>query len=111
MAGSVENDPLRRKRASLSWSLSAARDKVKEQFSARGNDMRRREFIGAASAAALAVAATCNARAEQKAQRIAFAFPSIPVSRMTETSGDPLFQGFVQRTPSLGICRGAESSD
>jgi putative ABC transport system substrate-binding protein len=64
--------------------------------------MRRRNFIFGL----MAVAATGSARAEQKAQRIAFAFPSIPVSIMTETSGDPLFKGLFNELRRLGYIEG-----
>jgi putative ABC transport system substrate-binding protein len=64
--------------------------------------MRRRNFIFGL----LAAVATCDARAEQKAHRIAFAFPSIPLSLMTETSGDPLFQGLFNELRRLGYVEG-----
>jgi putative ABC transport system substrate-binding protein len=64
--------------------------------------MRRRNFIFGLMAAAT----VGNARAEQKAQRIAFAFPSIPVSIMTETSGDPLFKGLFNELRHLGYVEG-----
>ena len=71
--------------------------------------MRRRNLIFGL----LAVATMGGARAEQsrKAHRIAYVSPSFPVEKMNEAGGDAFFRSVVQRTPSLGICRGAESFD
>jgi putative tryptophan/tyrosine transport system substrate-binding protein len=70
--------------------------------------MRRREFIGAVGAAALAVPTISVARAEQskKAQRIAIVLSSFPVSKMTETSGDPFFQELFNELRRLGYVEG-----
>jgi putative tryptophan/tyrosine transport system substrate-binding protein len=70
--------------------------------------MRRREFIGAVGAAALAVTATGNALAEQskRARRVAIVLAAVPVSQMTETSGDPFFQGLFSELRHLGYVEG-----
>jgi len=64
--------------------------------------MRRREFITVVGGA---IAAWPHA-AFGEAQRIAIASDSFPVSKMTETSGDPLFQGLFSELRRLGYVEG-----
>jgi putative ABC transport system substrate-binding protein len=56
----------------------------------------------------LAVATIGSARAEQsaKARRIAIVAPSLPVGKMTETSGDPLFRAVFNELHRLGYIEG-----
>ena len=70
-----------------------------------GSTMKRRNLLFGL----LAVTATISgARAEQsgKAQRIAIVVPSVPVSKMTETGGDPLFQGLFNELRHLEYVEG-----
>jgi putative tryptophan/tyrosine transport system substrate-binding protein len=64
--------------------------------------MRRREFITLAGGAVAAWPIT----AFGKTQRIAIVSDSFPVSKMTETSGDPLFQGLFSQLRHLGYVEG-----
>ena len=64
--------------------------------------MRRREFITLIGSAVAAWPLT----AFGKTQRIAIVMPSYPVSKMTETSGDPLFQGLFNELRRLGYVEG-----
>jgi putative ABC transport system substrate-binding protein len=66
--------------------------------------MRRRNLIFGL----FAVATTSGARAEQskKVHRIAIVLPSIPVTEMTETSGEPFFQGLFNELRRLGYVEG-----
>jgi putative tryptophan/tyrosine transport system substrate-binding protein len=64
--------------------------------------MRRREFITLAGGAAAAWPLT----AFGKAQRIAIVAPAVPVTLMTETSGDPLFQALFSELRRLGYVEG-----
>jgi putative tryptophan/tyrosine transport system substrate-binding protein len=70
--------------------------------------MRRREFIGAVGAAALAVPTISVARAEQsrRVRRIAIVLAAVPVSQMTETSGDPFFKGLLGELRHRGYVEG-----
>ena len=70
--------------------------------------MRRREFIGAVGAAALAVAAAGKAHAERsrKARRVALVLAAQPVSKMTDANGDPFFQGLFSEFRRLGYVEG-----
>jgi putative ABC transport system substrate-binding protein len=68
--------------------------------------MKRRSLILGLLAVAVAVAATCNARAEQKAQRIAIVLASYPVSKINGTSGDPLSQALFNELRRLGYVEG-----
>jgi putative tryptophan/tyrosine transport system substrate-binding protein len=65
--------------------------------------MRRREFIGLLGGGAAAV---WPLTAFAKAQRIAIVASSIPVSKMTETSGDPVFKAFFNEPRRLGYVEG-----
>jgi putative ABC transport system substrate-binding protein len=65
--------------------------------------MRRREFIGLLGGGAAAV---WPLTAFAKAQRIAIVASSIPVSKMTETSGDPVFKAFFNELRRLGYVEG-----
>ena len=70
-----------------------------------GSTMKRRNLLFGL----LAVTATISgARAEQsgKARRIAIVVPAVPVSKMTETSGDPLFQGLFNELRHLEYVEG-----
>jgi hypothetical protein len=69
--------------------------------------MRRREFIMLVGSAVAAWPLTVFGTA----QRIAIVLPSFPVEKMNETGRRPVFSRVVQRTPSVGIYRGPESSD
>ena len=64
--------------------------------------MRRREFIALVGGAVAAWPLT----ALGKAQRIAIVASSIPVSKMTETSGDPVFKAFFNELRRLGYVEG-----
>jgi putative ABC transport system substrate-binding protein len=64
--------------------------------------MRRREFITLAGGAVAAWPLT----AFGKAQRIAIFFGSFPLSKMTETSDDPLFKAFFRELRRLGYVEG-----
>jgi len=64
--------------------------------------MRRREFITLVGSAVAAWPLT----AFGKAQRIAIVASSFPVSKMTETSGDPLFKAFFNELRRLGYVEG-----
>jgi putative tryptophan/tyrosine transport system substrate-binding protein len=64
--------------------------------------MRRREFITLIGGAVAAWPLT----AFGKAQRIAIVLSSFPVSKMTETSGDPLFKAFFNELRRLGYVEG-----
>jgi putative tryptophan/tyrosine transport system substrate-binding protein len=66
--------------------------------------MRRRNFLFGL----LAVPTISGARAEQsrKARRIAIVLPVGPVTIMTETSGEPLFQGLFNELRHLGYVEG-----
>jgi putative ABC transport system substrate-binding protein len=64
--------------------------------------MRRREFITLVGSAVAAWPLT----AFGKAQRIAIVSSSFPVSKTTETSGDPLFQAFFHELRRLGYIEG-----
>jgi putative ABC transport system substrate-binding protein len=64
--------------------------------------MRRREFITLAGGAVAAWPLT----AFGKAQRIAIVTASFPVSKMTETSGDPLFRAFFNELRRHGYVEG-----
>ena len=64
--------------------------------------MRRREFIALIGGAVAAWPLT----AFGKAQRIAIVLPSVPVTIMTETSGDPLFRALFNELRRLGYVEG-----
>jgi putative ABC transport system substrate-binding protein len=64
--------------------------------------MRRRDFITLAGGAAAAWPLT----AFGKAQRIALVYPSVPVSEMTERTGNPGLQTFFKELRRLGYVEG-----
>ena len=64
--------------------------------------MRRREFITLAGSAV----ATWPLTAFGKTQRIAIVFPVVPVTIMTETSGDPPLKAFFNELRRLGYVEG-----
>jgi putative ABC transport system substrate-binding protein len=64
--------------------------------------MRRREFVTLIGGAAAAWPLT----AFGKAQRIAIVWPSLPVTEMSETSRDPVFQGLFNELRRLGYVEG-----
>jgi hypothetical protein len=73
------------------------------QFSAKGEEtMRRREFITLVGSAVAAWPLT----AFGKAQHIDIVFPSISVSKMTETSDNPGLQAFFSELRRLGYVEG-----
>jgi putative tryptophan/tyrosine transport system substrate-binding protein len=65
--------------------------------------MRRREFITLVGSA---VVSAWPLSAFGKTQRVAIVFVSFPVSKMTETSGDPLFKAFFSELRRLGYIEG-----